>query len=211
MGVFETVEFRFVRDEGRNVLVIDARPKSWGPTFLRIGSGFEANFDGDATLALRGTVHAMQLNSRGGELKATVELGTVPGVNVELYQPLDFRGRFFTSADVSYLRTLARVSTPTASSARGGSRSSRRPWTRGSRSAPGARSGRGSSAGREPASRSSRARRSTTSTSSSAASSATPASTRSTTSASRGAGRSRRGRLEAFREELGSESSFNRL
>jgi NTE family protein len=112
MGVFETVEFLFVRDEGRGVLIIEARPKSWGPTFLRVGSGFEANFDGDATLALRGTVHAMQLNSRGGELKATVELGSVPGVNVGFYQPLDFRGRFFAGADVSYLRTLARVSTP---------------------------------------------------------------------------------------------------
>jgi len=112
MGVFETVEFRFLRDEGRNVLVIDAKPKSWGPTFLRLGSGFEANFDGDATLALRGTVHAMQLNSLGGELKVTLELGTVPGVHVELYQPLDYRGHFFASADVSWIRTLARISTP---------------------------------------------------------------------------------------------------
>ncbi len=112
MGVFETVEFRLLRDEGRNVLVIDAKPKSWGPTFLRVGSGFEANFDGDATLALRGTLHAMQLDPLGGELKATLELGTVPGVNVELYQPLDYRGRFFTSALVSWIRTLARISTP---------------------------------------------------------------------------------------------------
>jgi len=112
MGVFETVEFRFLRDEGRNVLVIDAKPKSWGPTFLRLGSGFEANFDGDATLALRGTVHAMQLNALGGELKATLELGTVPGVHVELYQPLDYRGRFFASVDVEWVRTLARISTP---------------------------------------------------------------------------------------------------
>ena len=54
----------------------------------------------------------MQLNSRGGELKATLELGTVPGVNVELYQPLDFRGRFFASVDVSYSRSLGRISTP---------------------------------------------------------------------------------------------------
>ncbi|MBK8598491.1 MAG: patatin-like phospholipase family protein [Holophagales bacterium] len=112
MGVFETVEFRLLSDEGRSVLVIDAKPKSWGPTFLRVGSGFEANFDGDATLALRGTLHAMQLNPLGGELKATLELGTVPGVSVGLYQPLDYRGRFFTSADVSWIRTLARISTP---------------------------------------------------------------------------------------------------
>ncbi|MBI5441537.1 MAG: hypothetical protein HY900_10060, partial [Deltaproteobacteria bacterium] len=39
-------------------------------------------------------------------------LGTVPGVNVELYQPFDYRGRYFTSVLVSWLRTLARVSTP---------------------------------------------------------------------------------------------------
>ncbi len=112
MGVFETVEFRLLRHEGKSVLVIDAKPKSWGPTFLRIGSGFEANFDGDATLALRGTIHAMQLDSLGGELKATLELGTVPGVRVELYQPLDYRGHFFTSAYVDWIRTVARISTP---------------------------------------------------------------------------------------------------
>ena len=84
MGVFETVDFRLVRDEGRNVLLIDARPESWGPTFLRVGSAFEANFDGNATLALRATLHAMQLNGRGGELKATIELGTVPGAHLDL-------------------------------------------------------------------------------------------------------------------------------
>lgn len=112
MGVFETVEFRIVRDEGRHVLVIDARPKTWGPTFLRVGSGFEADFDGDATVALRGTLHAMQLNALGGEVKATLELGTVPGVNIEYYQPLDFRGRTFTSAAVSFVRTLGRQATP---------------------------------------------------------------------------------------------------
>ena len=109
MGVFETVDFRLLRDEGRNVLLIDARPKSWGPTFLRVGSAFEANFDGNATLALRATLHAMQLNGRGGELKTTLELGTVPGVHVEYYQPLDFRGRFFVSADVLVPRSLASV------------------------------------------------------------------------------------------------------
>jgi NTE family protein len=112
MGVFETVDFRLLRDEGRNVLVIDARPKSWGPTFLRVGSAFEANFDGNAALALRATVHAMQLNGLGGELKTTVELGTVPGAHVEYYQPLDYRGRFFVSADVLYQRSLARVDVP---------------------------------------------------------------------------------------------------
>jgi NTE family protein len=112
MGVFETVEFRLLRDEGRNVLVIDAKPKSWGPTFFRVGSGLEANFDGDATLALRGLVHAMQLNPLGGELKARLELGSLPGLHLELYQPLDFRGRFFASADVSWTRSLARISTP---------------------------------------------------------------------------------------------------
>ena len=112
MGVFETVEFRVVRDEGRSILVIEARPKSWGPTFLRVGSGMEADFDGDATLALRGTLHAMQLNSRGGEVKATLELGTAPGLSLEYFQPLDFRGRFFVDADAVFVRTLARGSTP---------------------------------------------------------------------------------------------------
>ena len=112
MGVFETVDFRLLRDEGRNVLLIDARPKSWGPTFLRVGGAFEANFDGNATLALRATLHSMQLNGRGGELKTTIELGTVPGANLEYYQPLDYRGRFFVSASVLYQRSLARVSVP---------------------------------------------------------------------------------------------------
>ena len=109
MGTFETVEFRLLEDEGRHVLVIDARPKSWGPTFLRIGTGFESNLQGDATVALRATVHAMQLNARGGELKATLELGTVPGLNLELYQPLDFRGRFFANVQGSVSRSLGRV------------------------------------------------------------------------------------------------------
>jgi len=112
MGVFETVDFRLVRDDAKNVLVIDARPKSWGPTFLRIGAGFEANFDGDATLSLLATVHRMQLNSLGAEWRSTLELGSAPGLRTELYQPLDYRGRLFAHGELAYQRFLVRVDVP---------------------------------------------------------------------------------------------------
>lgn len=112
MGVFETVDFRLVRDEGKNVLVIDAKPKSWGPTFLRIGAGFETNFQGDATLSLLATAHRMQLDSLGAEWRATLELGSAPGVRTELYQPLDYRGRFFLLGEAAYQRYLLRVDVP---------------------------------------------------------------------------------------------------
>jgi NTE family protein len=141
MGVFETVDFRLVRDEGKNVLVIDAKPKSWGPTFLRIGAGFETNFEGDATLSLLATAHRMQLNSLGAEWRATLELGSAPGVRTELYQPLDYRGRFFVLGEAAYERYLVRVDVPGGPTREGGWSSPRAVCRPGPTSAPSARRG----------------------------------------------------------------------
>ena len=212
MGVFETVDFRLVRDEGRNVLVIDARPKSWGPTFLRVGSGFEANFDGDATLALRATLHAMQLNARGGELKTTSSSAR-SRASTSSTTSRSTSGAGSSSAPTSlYQRSLARVSVPGGpvgearvsvlqGSVDGG-------VSLGSFGQIHAGVFRGTGGGEHPPGGdaaggpelrprgSLRLRRRTT---------------RSTTSASRAGGRSPPARLEAFLDGMGSDSTFYRF
>ena len=91
-------------------------------------------------------------NSLGGELKATLELGTVPGVHARALPAARLSGALLHER----LRRLDPHRSPGSrprkgSSARGGSPCCRGPSTRGSLSARGARSAPGSSAARGPA------------------------------------------------------------
>ncbi len=45
---FESVDYRLVREDEELGLEIDARRKSWGPNFLRLGVSVEQDFDGGA-------------------------------------------------------------------------------------------------------------------------------------------------------------------
>jgi NTE family protein len=83
---------RFVEDAGETTLRFDAREKSWGPGYMRLGLGVESNFDGDADF--RGIVNyrRAEINRRGGEWKTVVAIGDPFEVHTELFQPLDLGG-----------------------------------------------------------------------------------------------------------------------
>ena len=92
LGEFETVDVRFVEDAGGTTLRFDARERSWGAGYLRLGLGVESNFDGDADF--RGIVNyrRAEINRRGGEWKTVVAIGDPFEVHTELFQPLNLGG-----------------------------------------------------------------------------------------------------------------------
>jgi NTE family protein len=87
-GDFERISYRVNRSSGRNVVVVDALEKSWGPGYLSFGLGFRSDFVGDNRFGLRSTYRRTWLNALGGEWLTSLQLGNELDFFSELYQPL---------------------------------------------------------------------------------------------------------------------------
>ncbi|MEM1248753.1 MAG: patatin-like phospholipase family protein [Acidobacteriota bacterium] len=107
LGDFEAVEYDVRPNEtGRRDLVVQPRDKPWGPNYLRFGLELEADEDGEA-LALTANFTATRLNTLGGEWRNNLVLGSDLGITSEFFQPLDFRGGWFASAQLELAQERA--------------------------------------------------------------------------------------------------------
>lgn len=95
LGVYELVNFHLVEEDGFQGLTVDAKQKGWGPNFVRFRVAVTDNLEGGGQFNLATRVVMPQLNSRGGELRADLQIGNVRYLGIELFQPLDYRGHFF--------------------------------------------------------------------------------------------------------------------
>lgn len=89
LGVFETVDFALrAAPEGGWDLEIAGHPKPWGPNFLRTGIALASDLEGTSSFNLLGALTMTGLDRRGRELKLQAQLGELPVLTAELYQPL---------------------------------------------------------------------------------------------------------------------------
>ncbi len=106
IGEFEKVGFRLVTDEGeRKRLVIDAKEKPWGPRYLRFGLELESDFEGTGLFSAVADFRWTQIGRLGAEWKSELSIGSRSGLRTELYQPLDYRGRFFLEGEIGLERS----------------------------------------------------------------------------------------------------------
>jgi len=104
---YEAVDYRLVREHDALGLEIDARRKSWGPNFLRLGVSVEQDYDGGATANAGMRVLMTGLNRLDAEWLTDVQLGEEPRLFTELFQPLSLTSDFFLAPSVRYeLETL---------------------------------------------------------------------------------------------------------
>ena len=106
-GYYERVDYSMNREGTRNVLRIYPVEKSWGPDYLRLGLNLNSTLTGRSTFSLRTAYQKTWLNSLGGELLYTGELGSNTGAAVDFYQPLDPAQRYFVEASALVRRESA--------------------------------------------------------------------------------------------------------
>jgi NTE family protein len=97
-GYYERVDYSLERQGDRNVLRILPVEKSWGPNYLRMGVNLNSTLTGRSSYNLRAAYQKTWLNSLGGELLLSGELGTNTGISAEIYQPLDPAQTYFVAA-----------------------------------------------------------------------------------------------------------------
>lgn len=102
MDTLDKVTYDVVGEEGRTGLLVHVLPHSYGPNYLETGLTAFSDFSGDFLFNFRAGVLRAPINSLGGEVRGLAQLGSEPGLQLQLHQPLDKRGRFFIGAESSF-------------------------------------------------------------------------------------------------------------
>lgn len=102
LDIFESVRYDLEEKDGKVGLVVDAVAKAWGPGYIQGGLITSTNTDGDTAFRLGLAYTATEINDLNGEWRLAGQIGDEPAIAAELYQPLDYAGRFFTRASISY-------------------------------------------------------------------------------------------------------------
>jgi NTE family protein len=100
-GDFERVAYELVGPQEQDKdLIVEARSKSWGPTYLRLGLALEADFRGQSGFNLAGQINRREINSLGAEWRTDLQVGAQSGFNSEFFQPLSTSGTYYVSVEV---------------------------------------------------------------------------------------------------------------
>lgn len=94
-GFYESVDYRVINQEQKNILEITAKEKKWSSDYITFGFSVENEHLQDSNFNLRSAYRNTWLNSYGGEIFAAVNLGNTPSVELDYYQPLNHRQEFF--------------------------------------------------------------------------------------------------------------------
>ncbi len=106
LGDFDLVDFEVVPEDDELVLVIDVREKKGGPFFLRSAFNLDLDEDQSTSASFLLNLTAFRLNALGAEWQTDVRIGSQQRIQTELYQPLDFAGRYFVEARLYEKRDL---------------------------------------------------------------------------------------------------------
>ncbi len=102
LEIFESVRYDVVREDDKNVLVISAKEKHWGPGYLQFGLASSNNLQGESTFKLGVLYTRTEINALNGEWRLGGQLGDEPAIFTELHQPLDPLSRYFVSGKVGH-------------------------------------------------------------------------------------------------------------
>lgn len=94
---FQSVTFSVREQDGQQGLTVDLKDKPWGPTYVRFGIQLNDDLEGNSNYSLVGNITRTRINALGAEWRNDFRIGHNAGYFTELYQPLDFRGRFFVA------------------------------------------------------------------------------------------------------------------
>jgi NTE family protein len=94
-GFYDNVDYRVIAQEGKNVLEITAREKNWSSDYLTFGFSIDNEYRQGSNFNLRSAYRNTWLNPYGGEIFAAVDIGNESAIELDYYQPVDYRQKFF--------------------------------------------------------------------------------------------------------------------
>ena len=101
-GDFESIGYRIAEENGRRVLLIQPREKTWGPDYLRFGVGLATDFSGLSQFNILASYRKTWMNRLGGEWLTELQVGSNPSIFTEFYQPINEAGHVFVAPYLRY-------------------------------------------------------------------------------------------------------------
>lgn len=102
LGLFQSVSYDVIEEDGKKGLEVDARAKSWGPNYMQFGLELSSSVQKDDSYNLALSYQRTDINSLGGEVRGGVQFGNEPRIGIEWFQPFDMQGLYFWQAGGSY-------------------------------------------------------------------------------------------------------------
>ncbi|MCK4537852.1 MAG: patatin-like phospholipase family protein, partial [Candidatus Krumholzibacteria bacterium] len=100
LGIFESVDYRLIEENGGTVLLILLREKFYSPDILSLGVDYIDDLDGCSDFAVLARYSRLEMNRLGGDLRADLRLGLSRGISIEWFQPLEPSRVLFISSMV---------------------------------------------------------------------------------------------------------------
>jgi NTE family protein len=92
-----TLDYRLMREDGRDGLLLSARRNSWGPNYVRFGLNLQDDFQGNSTFNAAARFVLSEITHLGAEWVWDLQVGGTPRVATEFYLPLSYQSRWFIS------------------------------------------------------------------------------------------------------------------
>lgn len=94
-GFYESVDYTIESHNTKNILKINAREAGWSSDYFTFGFDINNEFRQGTKFDFRTAYRSTWINHYGGELFASVDIGSHPGFEAEFYQPLNYRQTYF--------------------------------------------------------------------------------------------------------------------
>ena len=104
LELFENIVYEIVEENGNTGLVLHVKERPWGPNYLQGGVALTGNEDGDSTYNIGLAYTRTAINKLGGEFRTAVQVGNTPAIYAEIYQPLDYKSRYFIHPRVFWIK-----------------------------------------------------------------------------------------------------------
>lgn len=108
-GFYQSVDYRVINENEKNVLEVIAREKDWNADYLIFGFAIENEYRQDSNFNFRAAYRNTWMNVYGGEFFASVDVGGRPRLEVDFYQPLDTLHHFFVQPNYLRIREVINI------------------------------------------------------------------------------------------------------
>lgn len=109
-GDFEALSYATSeRDDGLLVVTVDVREKTWGPNYLRMGLGLQAQLGGNSSFDLLLSLRRTWMNALGAEWRSELQMGHVGLLSTEWHQPFTTNRVWFGAAGARLVRAPVNV------------------------------------------------------------------------------------------------------
>ncbi|MDH3282507.1 MAG: BamA/TamA family outer membrane protein, partial [Gammaproteobacteria bacterium] len=104
IGIFESVRYDLVTEQGQTGVVVRVKEKPWGPRYLQFGANISSDLGLGLELGLVIGLTVTPINRLGGEWRTLLRVGEEHGVVTELYQPVAVDSPYFVQPRLFFLK-----------------------------------------------------------------------------------------------------------